>query len=279
MLRDGPLRVVSYGEVLAMAARRGLLEERLATAANRAGESPTLRTGISPHAPYSVEITGYQRCLEVARQHALPVATHLAESDDEAPFLAAHSGPLRELWGRIGGWDEQVPRFTGGSIRMAAELGYLDYPKTLLAHVNYCDDDELRLLARGRASVVYCPRTHEYFGHPPHRWRQMLARGVNVAVGTDSRGSSPNLNLVDDLRLLHHLAPEVPPERIWEMATVRAAAAVACQEMSGRLMVGRRADIAIFPTRSAEPLLEILENQAEPCAVWAGRRPACVVRA
>ena len=270
LLCDGPLRVVSYGEVLAMATRRGRLEERLSTAADLSTQTQTLRVGISPHAPYSVETEGYRRCLQRARQEGLPIATHLAESIDEAEFLAAQSGPLRELWERIGGWDQSVTRFAGGPIRMVAELGYLDYPKALLAHVNYCDDDELRSLAGGRASVVYCPRTHAYFGHPPHRWREMLARGINVAVGTDSRGSSPNLNLVDDLRLLHRLAPEVPPQRIWEMGTVRGAAAVGCKESCGKLTMGSRADFAIFPAVSDEPLREILENGALPCAVWTG---------
>jgi cytosine/adenosine deaminase-related metal-dependent hydrolase len=273
ILRDGPMRVVSYGEVLAMASRRGLLDERLAKAADLSNQTQTLRVGISPHAPYSVETDGYRRCLQVAQQQSLPIATHLAESIDEAEFLAAQSGPLRELWERIGGWDQAVPRFQGGPIHMVAELGYLNYPKTLLAHVNYCDDDELRLLAEGKASVVYCPRTHAYFGHPPHRWREMLAMGINVAVGTDSRGSSPNLDLVDDLRLLHRLAPEVPPERIWEMGTARGAAAIGCAELLGKLTVGRKADLAIFPASGKEPLLEILENDARPCAVWAGGKP------
>src|SRR5207302_10539659 len=107
----------------------------------------------------------------------------------------------------------------------ANAIGLLDYP-TVLAHVNYCDDVDLDLLARGRAGVVYTPRTHAYFGHPPHRWRDMLARGINVAVGTDSCASSPDLNLVDDLRLLHRLAPEVPAQTLWEMATIRGARAI-----------------------------------------------------
>lgn len=262
------LRVVSYGEVLAMASRRGLLDERLAAAATFDNQTDLLRVGISPHAPYSVEISGYQKCLERARRNGLPIATHLSESREEQEFLASGTGPLRELWNRIGGWDESVPKFPGGAIRMAKELGYLDYAKSLLAHVNYCDDEELKLLAAGCASVVFCPRTHAYFGHPPHRWREMLALGINVAVGTDSRGSSPDLNLVDDLRLLHRLAPQVPPVQLWEMATTRGAKAIGNEDICGKLVVGLAADLAIFPVTSNDPLREILENDAKPIAVW-----------
>ena len=94
-------------------------------------------------------------------------------------------GRCRRIWDRKGRWDDSVPYFDGGPIRLAKSLGLLDFP-TLLAHVNYCDDSELALLAAGRSSIVWCPRTHDYFGHPPHRWRDMLAAGINVAIGTDS---------------------------------------------------------------------------------------------
>jgi aminodeoxyfutalosine deaminase len=135
--------------------------------------------------------------------------------------------------------------------------------------VNYCDDDELTLLGRGRASVVYCPRTHAYFGHEPHRWREMLARRINVAVGTDSCGSSPDLNLVDDLRLLHRIAPEIDAQALWEMITIRGARALQMESQVGSISRGKRADLVSFPIRDADdPLRGILEAHAAPLRLW-----------
>ncbi len=267
VLKDGPLRVVSYGEVQAMAKRRGLLDERFAAATDLSCESPWLRVGVTPHAPYTVEEPGYARCLEFAKAHRRPLATHLAETPDESALLSAHNGPFRRLWDAVDGWDQEVPKYEGGPIRLARDLGLLDYP-TLLAHVNYCDDDELEILSAGKASVVYCPRTHAYFGHSPHRWREMLERGINVAVGTDSRGSSPDLNLVDDLRLLHRIAPETPVIQLWEMATIRAARAIGWAGEVGSMEPGKRADFTIFSARGEEPLKEILESNVAPTGVW-----------
>jgi cytosine/adenosine deaminase-related metal-dependent hydrolase len=267
MLHSGPLRVVSYGEVQSMAQRRGFLEERLALAADRSHESDRLHTGISPHAPYSVEWDGYRRSLELARAGNLPLATHLAETTDEAEFLRDHSGAFRELWRYLDAWDEKVPTFAGGPIRFAAAVGLLDYP-TLLAHVNYCTDEELALLAASRASVVYCPRTHAYFGHPPHRWREMLAAGVNVAIGTDSCASSPNLNLVDDLRLLHEIAPEVPVMTLWEMATIRAARAIQWEDRIGSITAGKKADFVTFAVTGNDPLNDLLKGRNLPLGAW-----------
>jgi cytosine/adenosine deaminase-related metal-dependent hydrolase len=264
LLARGPLRIVSYGEVQGMAQRRGLLDERFAAAADISNQSDRLHVGVSPHAPYSIEAEGYRRCLDFAIRTGLPIATHLAETTDEATFLAGHDGPFRELWGILNAWDEHVPRFPGGPIRYAHSLGLLDYP-TLLAHVNYCDDQEMAVLSRGQASVVYCPRTHAYFGHPPHRWREMLARGVNVAIGTDSCASSPDLNLLDDLRLLCALAPDMASHELLALATTRAAKAIGMEDSVGSLTVGKAADAIAFP---AENLDDLLNRPVLPSGVW-----------
>jgi cytosine/adenosine deaminase-related metal-dependent hydrolase len=274
LLRESPLRVVSFGEIQAMARRRGLLDERLATAADRTHESGRLRVGLSPHAPYSVEAAGYERCVERSVREAYPITSHLAESADEATFLADHAGPLRRIWDFLQAWDDAVPRFAGGPIRFAKSVGLLDVP-AVLAHVNYCDDDELGLLAAGRASVVYCPRTHAYFGHPPHRWREMLAAGVNVAIGTDSTASSPDLNLVDDLRLVRKLAPaEVPAIDLWTLATTRAAASLGMADDVGMIAPGKQADFVCFPVNHpADPLEQILREPIRPSKVWIAGEP------
>jgi cytosine/adenosine deaminase-related metal-dependent hydrolase len=267
LLAASPLRAVSYGEVIAMAQRREFLEPRLAIAINPKGRNDHLSIGVSPHAPYSVENDGYRRCREVARVQNLALATHLAETPFEAEFLKSHTGPLREFWDWLGAWDNHVLKFDGGPIRFARTVGLLDYP-TALAHVNYCDDEELAILSRGKASVVYCPRTHAYFQHPPHRWREMLAKGINVAIGTDSCASSPNLNLVDDLRLLHKIAPEMPVDQLWQMATTRAAQAIGMENSVGSLKRGRRADLVAFDAVGENPLKNILESDVLPSGVW-----------
>jgi cytosine/adenosine deaminase-related metal-dependent hydrolase len=250
-----------------MAKRRELLEERFARAADLSDESHWLRIGISPHAPYTVEPEGYRRCLAFAKSQNRPLATHLAETAEEAQFLAEHTGPFRTLWETgVNAWTNDVPRYSGGPIRFAREIGLLDYP-SLLAHVNYCNDEELEILAAGHASVVFCPRTHEFFRHPPHRWREMLKRGINVAVGTDSCASSPDLNIVDDLRLLHRTYPQEPVVLLWEMATVRGATAIGLNDR-GLIREGAAADFAVFKVSSHEPLAEILETQILPARVW-----------
>ena len=265
-LRASPLRVVSFGEVQALARRRVLLEQRIAEAVDDRDATDRLSIAISPHAPYTVEPAAYRRCVDVARERDLPICTHLAETLEESQFLNAHEGPLRTLWDALGTWDADVPRWAGTPVELARDAGVLDLAP-LLAHVNYASDADLAILAASEASVVVCPRTHAYFGHAPHRWREMLARGINVCVGTDSRASSPSLNVVDDLRLLHRQAPEVDLQTLWSLVTTRAAHALRRDDV-GAISVGLRADLVAFESRSEDPLREILSASRAPVRVW-----------
>jgi aminodeoxyfutalosine deaminase len=267
ILRIGQLRVVSFGEVLGLAKGRSQFESRISGAVDSSMNTDRLRAGISPHAPYTVDQRGYDECVWLSKNNDLPLCTHLAENKDETEFLTKKSGLFRKLWEQIGLWSDDTPLHPESPVRMAKAMGLLDQP-TLLAHVNYADDEELALLAAGRASVVFCPRTHSYFGHTLHRWRDMMARGINVCVGTDSLASSPSLNLVDDLRLLHAQRPDVEVRAIWALATTHGAKALGFEKQLGSLTPGKLADFVAFETTTDDPLTEILKTARLPVGVW-----------
>ena len=274
-LARSPLRVVSFGEVQAMAARRGLLEERFASASDRTFDgwdgATRVRVAVSPHAPYTVEPDGYRRCVEWSRRHGRVLATHLAESAEEELFLAGHGGPLRGIWEFLGAWDSAVPRFDGGPVAFALSLGLLTLP-TVLAHVNFVTDGDLASLARSPASVAYCPRTHAYFGHPPHRFREMMARGINVCLATDSRASSPDLNVMEDVRHVAVIHPDLAPTTLVEMVTTRAARALGVEADVGAIAPGMRADFVTFPAEAADaperPVEAVVREPIPASSTW-----------
>jgi len=267
ILNASPLKGISFGEVLGMAGRSEQFEPLFQQAIDLSMQREGLRAGIEPHAPYSLSIGGYRRSVEYARKHNLPICTHLAETPDEAEFLAQHSGPFRRLWQAIGGWTDDVETFDGGPIRFAESTGLLDVAP-VLAHCNYIDDDELELLSGKRVSIVYCPRTHGYFAHRPHRFREMMGRGINVAIGTDSAMSAGDLNLLEDLRLVHRIAPEMNPRDIWQMATINAARALGMESSVGTIEPGKSADFAMFSAVTEDPLSEVLQGQSNATGVW-----------
>src|SRR5262249_27479805 len=137
----------------------------------------------------------------------------------------------------------------GGPIRWAQRWGLLvrdprDFP-TLLAHVNYCDDGELAQLATHACSVAYCPRTHAYFRHPPHRYRDMLEAQVNVCLATDSLASNPDLNVLREAALLHQRDGLLAHTAL-DMITRRGATALGASDHVGTLGPNKYADLVFF---------------------------------
>ncbi len=176
---------------------------------------------------------------------AAPVAIHLAESREELELLATHAGPFRQLLDDLGVWNP------GGIPRGSRPIDYIKLlavaPRALVIHGNYLDAAEIAYLA-GRAdrmSVVYCPRTHAYFQHELYPLAAMLAAGVNVALGTDSRASNPDLSLLAEMRHIARHHPQIPTETIIQMGTLNGARALGLADLIGSLNVGKLADLTV----------------------------------
>lgn len=248
VLAQAPIRTLSFGEALGIGTRRQRFGTLLVSALDDTYANDRLSIGISPHAPYTVDETGMQSVLFAMDRTGLPAQMHVAESPDESRFLLDHGGAFGALYAQFGRTDLGEPcRFAGTPIEWLVAI--TGGTRLHLAHVNYLDESDYALLPRIAASVTWCPRTHAYFGHPEHPWRRILATpdAPPVYVATDSCASSPDLNIVDDLRLIHSQSPEQPVGTIWSLCTLP-------------LVPGNPADFVVFPTRSSDPLREILQT-------------------
>lgn len=212
----------------------------------------SVRLGLSPHAPYTVHLELLRRAATLSRSQHFPLAMHIAESREELELLSTGAGSLREMLKEFGAWSEDA--FPGGR----RPLNYLrllaDSNRALIIHGNYLDAEEIDFVAfrRDRMSIVYCPRTHERFGHSPYPLAQMLEAGALVALGTDSRASNPDLDLLAEMR---HVAARHPisPATILEMGTINGAKALGVVEELGSLEAGKFADLVILQLANAAP--------------------------
>ncbi len=270
VLANAHLRAVSFGEVIAIGNRRNLLAERLDAAASPEHASEHLRIGISPHAPYTVEPDAMRACAERARRIRAPICIHLAETDHEEPFTSRGEGPFADHLRDLGVWDDAIPVTGLRPVKLARETGLFS-PTTVVAHVNYVTDEDIRVLADSGVSVAYCPRTHHAFGHPPHRFRRMQKAGINVCIGTDSLASNPSLSILDELRFLRREYPDVPPETLLAMGTLNGARALGFDETVGSLRAGKRADLVALPlpdTGRLDRWNQMFETTRPPLAVY-----------
>lgn len=218
--------------------------------------------GLSPHAPYSVHPDLYRATIDLAAEHDVPVAIHLAETVAELELLATGGGEIADMLREFGVWNDDL--FT----RPTRPLVYLEpfakLRNALVIHGNYLANDEVAFLARHpNIALVFCPRTHAYFGHAGHPWRELLAAGGTVAIGTDGRGSNPDLSIWNELRFLHERFPNVPPRTLLELGTLHGARALGRDRDFGRLAPERPAHLAIvrLPGQLASDPHELLFHE------------------
>ena len=74
------------------------------------------------------------------------------------------------------------------------------------------------LLAGAGVSVAYCPRASDYFRHSNHPYRDMMARGINVCLGTDSILCHGDLSILEEMRFLR-LQDGIDTPTLLKMAT------------------------------------------------------------
>ncbi len=196
-----------------------------------------LAWGVSPHAPYTVHPRLLAWAVSQSRRWHVPLQFHLAESPEELELLRNGGGPLAQLLRHLGVW---CPEALPGGLRPLDFLQALQKAhRVLVVHGNYLSASERQYLARGRKrfSLVYCPRTHAYFEHEPYPLAELLKQGVRVVLGTDSRASSPGLELLQEARCAAS-GHRVAPEALLRMISLDAARALGLDAAWGRVAPG-----------------------------------------
>jgi len=209
-----------------------------------------LARGISPHTPYTVSRRLLRGCAELAHEKNLPLCIHLAETEAELEFLSAGTGEILEFREEFGLWSVWKPPRVS-PVRYLHHLGLLDGPTTLV-HCNYVGESDFDMIAMSGSSVVFCPRSHAYFGHRAHPFLKMLGHGINVALGTDSLISSPSLSILDEIKFLRREYPEVEPAVLLRMATTNGAKALGLPVGVGGITPGSPADLVAVALPQAE---------------------------
>jgi cytosine/adenosine deaminase-related metal-dependent hydrolase len=173
----------------------------------------------------------------------------LAESPGELELVRSHSGPFVPFLQDLGVWHpNELTRSLDIPIVRNRASGH-----ALFVHGNYLTPDVSRYFG-ATMSVVYCPRTHAAFGHPPHPFREFLARGVRVCLGTDSLASNPDLDILTEARFVRARYPDFRGDQLLRMITLSGAEALGWSDETGSLEAGKSADFVLVPLPNADAL-------------------------
>jgi 5-methylthioadenosine/S-adenosylhomocysteine deaminase len=197
----------------------------------------TLMTGPNtPGASSTGELA--QATRQFAEQHGVGQSMHIAES-------ASVLRTVRERYGQPGvvAWLESI-----------GALG----PRIVAAHSVHISPDEVAIMARRGMSVSHNPVSNMFLGDGIAPVVELLAAGVNVALGTDGAASNNTQDMFEVLKMssLHQRVrlqdgAAVPPLQALRMATINGARAVGLEHRVGSIEPGKRADFVMLDLRSA----------------------------
>jgi aminodeoxyfutalosine deaminase len=268
-LEETAIRAVVFYELIGLSADRfhHVASDAINWVSTGRGTS-TCQPGVSPHAPYSCRADGLPLLTKVGPLFGDRLTTHLAETRAELELLQKQSGPFVIFLAEFGAWDP-----SGLAWGAEAILDFTrDVKHALYAHCNYLPHDTKFW---PNQSIVYCPRTHAAFGHPPHPFREFLARGVRVCLGTDSLASNPDLDVFAEARFVRSRYPDFPGDQLLRMVTLAGAEGLGWAQETGSLEAGKSADFVVVPlpnVESADPHeLLLAEYPGERRTMFRGR--------
>lgn len=224
-----------------------------------AGDAGRLR-GLAPHAPYTVSAPLFERLARIARDTGSLSSVHVCETPEEIEMIRSGRGALFDFLAELGEIPEGFEPHGDTPVAYLDQLGYLGV-RPLLVHANYLTGDDVARIRRCGATVVFCPRSHRFFGHRDHPLPRLREAGIPIALGTDSLASNDSLSMLDEAREVARRFPAFAPEEILEIAYGGGARALGVETRCGSLEPGFRADAAAYrlgSPRSAQDALETL---------------------
>ncbi len=186
-----------------------------------------------PHAPYTCTPEFLRKVKEVSNDLNTYVHIHVAETKWEVEHV-------KSIYGKT-------------PIRLLDEIGFLD-ERTVIAHVIWLDDEEMKILKERNVSVVHCPISNLKLASGIARVKDLHDLGVNVCLGTDGASSNNTYNMFEEIKMTSLLqkvitgrADALKASEVLKMATENGYKAYGIK--GGRIEKGYLADIVLVDKR------------------------------
>lgn len=192
-------------------------------------DDPLISFCFAPHAPYTVADQPLLRLQQLAETLNIPIHMHVHETAHEVAqaFTLNQERPLARL----------------------ERLGLLDR-RFLAVHMTQLTASEIALLAYKQVQIIHCPESNLKLASGFCPVAQLLAAGVNVALGTDSNASNNDLDMFGEMRTAALLAKAVAQDasavsahQVLRMATINGAKALGLEQQIGSIEIGKSADL------------------------------------
>jgi 8-oxoguanine deaminase len=185
---------------------------------------------LAPCSPFSVSEDLMKQSAALARQYGARLHTHLAETNDEDDYC--------------------MQMYKRRPLKLMEDCNFVG-EDVWFAHGIFFNDGELDLLAATGTQVAHCPSSNMRLGSGICRVREMIDRGVNVALAVDGSASNDTSDMLGEIRqalLLQRVtkgAHALTAREAWKMATENGSKLLGFEKI-GRVESGWAADLALF---------------------------------
>ena len=187
---------------------------------------------VAPHSPYSCSRDLLKESIDMAKELAIPIHIHVAETKEESGII--------------------LKRYGKRPLAFLEELGYLDHP-SVFAHGVELNEREIERLATSQVAIAHNPISNLKLASGIAPIIQLQKVGVAVGIATDSVASNNNLDMFEEGRtaaLLQKMksedASQFPIETALKALTIEGAKVLGMDEQIGSLEVGKQADFLVI---------------------------------
>ncbi|HEX2641171.1 MAG TPA: amidohydrolase family protein [Pyrinomonadaceae bacterium] len=212
-------------------------------------QTTLVEVGISPHSPYTVSRSLFEKIGRFAADENIKVTIHAAESAEEDDLIKRGDGYFKTIYENIGASFDS-PRCS--PVEFLLSTGILEL-QPLLAHCVRVSEKDIEIIAATGSKVAHCPKSNAKFGHGYAPLEKLLDAGVAVGLGSDSVASNNACDLIEEARFAALVARNradhtrfISAAEVLKAATLGGAKALGMDRITGSLEAGKHADIAVL---------------------------------
>lgn len=196
-----------------------------------------IKVFLGPHSPYTASEELLIQVRELANEYNMGIHIHVSETQKEIEDVSAEKG-LRPF-------------------EYLDKIGFLG-PDVVAAHSVWLSDDEIEIIKKNNVKISHNPCSNMKLASGIAPVSKLIENDICVSIGTDGASSNNNLDLIEELKTasllqkVSTLDPKVlTSDEALAMGTIKGAEALGLESEIGSIEVGKKADIILIDTNSA----------------------------
>ena len=232
--------VLSYGMIdFGDAERREAeIKENLTLLENCNGMADgRIKVFFGPHSPYTASEELLIKVRQLADEYNMGIHIHVSETQKEINDVSEEKG-LRPF-------------------EYLDKIGFLG-PDVVAAHSVWLSDEEIEIIKKHDVKISHNPCSNMKLASGIAPVSKLMENDICVSIGTDGASSNNNLDLIEELKtasLLQKVSTLDPnvlnSHEAIAMGTIKGAEALGLADEIGSIEVGKKADIILIDTNSA----------------------------